>query len=323
MKTLLMVLSLTFSFNTFAKGGDEVRNGGGLIEQYFTYGLKILPYAIDRCLSSFRCANSATHRELLIKIRDSHRLELDAGVLKFYLAHPTPDFFMIDGVERLAITGNYVGSPIYYNMKMLYDKEDTRIELGHAIQSLIHELGHHHGVVDHDSLELLGSEVRRVIETISMEVPYFVQSKITYFKVKAITVMALGRGIGRDTDDGTLNFLFKNMSLDTTYLFKPLMSKCESLGNKSTVYHSLQFFNLHWDFKADELTSNYKYLSGNVNLYCKNKNLRIYKNVFKFDMKITVSADGNYTYESSELVGEPKLIFSEPLRILRTRRPGK
>lgn len=317
MKILLMLLSLTFSFNTFARGGDEVRNGGGLIEQYFTYGLKILPYAIDRCLSTFRCVSNDAQKELLLKIKDSHQLEINAGILKFYSAHPSPDFFMIDGVERLAITGNYVGSPIYYNTKMLYENEDTRIELGNAIQSLIHELGHHHGVVDHDSLELLGSAVRRVVETISMEVPYFVQSKITYFKVKAITVLALGRGIGHDSDSGTLNFLFKNMSLDTTDLFKPLTSKCESS------YNSLQFFNLHWDFKADELTSNYKYLSGNVNLFCKDKQSRVLKNVFKFDMKIKVSNDGNYTYESSELIAEPTLIFSERLRILRTRRPGK
>lgn len=317
MKILLMLLSLTFSFNTFARGGDEVRNGGGLIEQYFTYGLKILPYAIDRCLSTFKCVSNDAQKELLLKIKDSHQLEINAGILKFYSTHPSPDFFMIDGVERLAITGNYVGSPIYYNTKMLYENEDTRIELGNAIQSLIHELGHHHGVVDHDSLELLGSAVRRVVETISMEVPYFVQSKVTYFKVKAITVLALGRGIGHDADSGTLNFLFKNMSLDTTDLFKPLTSKCESS------YNSLQFFNLHWDFKADELTSSYKYLSGNVNLFCKDKQLRILKNVFKFDMKIKVSNDGNYTYESSELIAEPTLVFSERLRILRTRRPVK
>jgi len=323
MKILIMILSLTFSFNTFARGGDEVRNGGGLIEQYFTYGLKILPYAIDRCLSSFKCAHNDAQRELLIKIKDSHHLEINAGVLKFYSAHPTPGFFMIDGVERLAITGNYVGSPIYYNTKMLYDNDEVRIELGHAIQSLIHELGHHHGVVDHDSLELLGSEVRRVVEMISMEVPYFVQSKLTYFKIKAITVMALGRGIGHDADTGTLNFLFKNMTLDATYLFSPLSKKCESLGDKMTVYNSLQFFNLYWDFKADELTSSYKYLSGHVNLYCKDKNSRIIKNVFKFDMRIKVSTDRNYTYESSELIGEPKLIYSERLRILRTRRPAK
>lgn len=320
MKILLMVLSLTFSFNTFARGGDEVRNGGGLIEQYFTYALKILPNAIDRCLASHACSKNLSQKELLIKIKNSHQEEINAGILKFYSAHPTPDFFMIDGVERLAITGNYVGSPIYYNVKMLYD-EDVRIELGHAIQSLIHELGHHHGVVDHNSLELLGSEVRRVVETISMEIPYFVQSKITHFKVKAITVMALGRGLDYDSDAGTLNFLFKNMTLDTNDLFKPLSKKCESLGN--TVYNSLQFFNLHWDFKADELTSNYKYLSGNVNLYCMDKNSRILKNVFKFDMKIKVSTDGNYTYESSELVDEPKLIFSERLKIFRARRPVK
>lgn len=319
MKRLIISIALLTSFNSFASGGDEVRNGGGLIEQYFTYAMKILPQAIDRCLTSVNCAREESQKEILKKIKKSHKEEMAAGVLKFYSQPPRPDFFFINGVERLAFTGDYVGSPIYYNTKMLYQVQDTRIGLGQAIQSLIHELGHHHGAIDHDSLELLGSEVRHLTDTILTELPYMASWKKSPFKYNAISVLAIGRENIGNNNDGNLNLIFKNTSVDIGDKFQSVLSKCDATEKAPIKYRSMQFTNLHWDFKSDDVTSSVKFLSGNINLYCKNKFSRAHRKNFKFDLKIKVSTDGNYTYESSELLSEPQLIFTENLKLLRER----
>lgn len=318
MKNWLAILLMTASLNASAAGGDEVRNGGGLVEQFFTYSLKNLPQTIDRCLRSITCAREESQKALLRKIKDSHQEELKANILRFVSTPANSDFFTIDGVERLAVTGNTVGSPIYYNTKMLY-KFGEAVTIGHAIQSLIHELGHHHGEINHDALDLLGSEVRGLNESISMELPYFVLRKRSPFNTRAFTVLAKGKSVVSYNEPGTLQLIFKEDTYDVGHLFNSLLQKCDSTEKFPNAFSTLKFLNLHWIFKTDELTSVEKFLAGNVELYCKDKYSRIHLKKYKFTLKIKISDNIKAIYESSELEREPEYILTEKVPLFRSR----
>lgn len=162
MKAFLFAICILSSSLAFGKGGngDEVRNGGGLAENYLTFALKNLDHSLKLCFDSQRCATKAEDRKILLKIKEALPLEIKSNILKFASEKKNPGFFKINGITRLAITGNTVGSPIYYNLDMLYKNDESQINYGQAVQSLIHELGHHHAVYDHDRLENLGAEVR-------------------------------------------------------------------------------------------------------------------------------------------------------------------
>lgn len=318
MKNWLVILMLSASLNASAAGGDEVRNGGGLVEQFFTYSLKNLPHTIDRCLKSLTCAREPSQKALLKKIKDSYQEELKANILRFVSVPANSDFFTIDGVERLAVTGGTVGSPIYYNTRMLYRFGES-VTIGLAIQSLIHELGHHHGEINHDALDLLGSELRELNDAISMELPYFILRKRSPFNMRAFTVLATGKNVVNYNDPGTIQLLFKDASFDVGYLFNPILQKCDSTEKFPTIYSSLKFLNLHWDMKPDEATSTAKFLAGNVELFCKDKYSRVHFKKFKFTLKINVSKESEQVYESSELLGEPEFIFTEKVKLFRSR----
>lgn len=317
MKSLIVTLALVTSLNAFAAvGGDEVRNGGGSIEQYFIYALKNLPDMIDRCVASKVCARRDDQKELLKKIKNSVHLEIAADVLKFYLPADHSEFFMIDGMERLAITGSSVGSPIYYNTRLLY-RLGPKAGLGLAIQSLIHELGHHHGAIDHDALDLLGSEVRELMTSITMELPYTTNGMRASLNRSAMTALLIEKAQENTSGLPTIVLMFKSGPVDIGNLFVPVMQKCDKDISVPTLTDPLKIYNLHWDFKANELNSPYRYLAGNIDLYCKDKSAQIVVKNFKFNVKITISGQVFYSYVSSELETAPELIYSKQLKYLR------
>lgn len=318
MKILIILFYLSVSSVAFANGGDEVRNGGGFAEQYLTYALKTMPKTIERCLESIFCVTNPKSRELLKKIKASIPMEIDSEVLKFVSNQQRPGFFTIDGVERLSVTGNYVGSPIYYNLNLLYQYGDVRIKLGQAVQSLVHELGHHHGVTDHNSLEMLGSEVRRMVDSVLMEVPYYSQIGNDAFRGMSFNAMAVGSGYFNDSQHrGTLILVFKDNTFDMGMHFDPLLSQCDSTPERPTKKISMQFFNLHWNYKANEQTSFEKYLSGNVYLYCRDIYSRVHRKNFEFTLKIKTSYTDRFIFQSSELETAPNFLFTEKIKLMR------
>lgn len=324
MKTLIMFLCLSVTSLVFAKGGDEVRNGGGFAEQYLTYALRTMPQTIERCLTSVFCARDTQQRELLKKIKASIPLEIETEVLTFISNQQKPGFFIIDGVERLAVTGNYVGSPIYYNLNLLYQHGDARIKFGQAVQSLVHELGHHQGVTDHNSLEMLGSEVRKMVDSVLMEAPYYLQNENNPFTSVSIRAMAIGSiDFSEHQQDGSLILVFKDNTFALGKHFEQLLSKCDSTSERPVSKSLTQFFNLHWNYKADEQTSKVKYLSGNVNLYCRDIYSRVHKKIFEFTLKINTIYTDRHIYQSSELVSEPTFLYTEKIKLMRDYRNKK
>lgn len=319
MKILLSILCLTLSLNVFAQGGDEVRNGGGIAEQYLAYALKSLPKAIDRCLNSVSCARDRRQQDLLKKIRASLSLEIEMEVLKFSSNRHRPGFFNIDGVERLAVTGNFVGSPIYYNLEMLYKNGKERIGLGQAIQSLIHELGHHHGAFDHDALDLLGGEVRSLIESITFETPYYISKGKSPFSPSSIKALTIGSSYFDHENNGTIVLVFQSKTINVGHHFQNVLSQCDVSPETPLKKANIQFINLHWGYKADEPISSFKYLLGNIILSCRDIYSRTHKKNFEFELKIKTSfADNRYYYHSSELAAPPKLLYKEIVKLFRS-----
>lgn len=303
MKTLILNVCLLMSFNSFAKTGDEVRNGGGLAEQYLAFALENLDVAIELCLAKPDCAKNADGRVILAKIKAALPQEKSAKILRFDSERKNPGFFIIDNVVRLAVTGSRIGDPIYYNLDLLYQGDEVRMTFGQATQTLIHELGHHLGVLDHEALELLGAEVRSFTEGNINDVPY-----LPHLQSKGFS------GIGTETrsfrSNGNLSLVFSDKKVDLGRHFNKISSQCQPSTIDPLESSSFQFFNLHWDHMAlGGIVKGEKVLSGNVILYCKHKYKQEYRKVYKFNIAVNVGFGTKYIYLNDRLMEEPKFVF--------------
>ena len=192
MKILIILSALLLSSPLACFSGDEVNNAAGLAEANITYAyLNISGYA-DICLSTSSCSLSERERVILKKIKRSMPDEYSSkDQLEFLSERDNPGTFIIDGVVKIAKTGDDVGSPIQINQDLIYYKNrlgiDTAINLQRAIALLIHELGHHHDEDNHLLLDLLGIKVSMTASTAIHESSFFSHSdniKIVVFNPK-------------------------------------------------------------------------------------------------------------------------------------------
>lgn len=304
MKKGVLIFSLLFSLNAFSKGGDEVRNGGGLAENYLTFALKNLSQSIDLCLAQSSCAKKTGDRDLLLKIKQSLPEEISKKILKFSSEKEKPGFFVINGYVRLAVTGDDVGDPIYYNLDLLYRKGEVFMNYGQAIQSLIHELGHHHGNIDHDQLEILGADVRSVTEGNISDVaflPYLNRSGFSGVATEAKSY----------TTNGLLALVFNEEMIDLTPQFTYLVKDCDPdpTGMRPVEKSAIQFFNLHWKHDKDAFMSGEKIMEGNVVLYCSHGISREYKKFYNFSMGVKARFGNYFIFDSQRFIEKPKLLY--------------
>nr|BDT27910.1 hypothetical protein BHI3_13760 [Bacteriovorax sp. HI3] len=304
MKKLFFLFFLLTANHVFAKGGDEVRNGGGLAENYLTFALKNLGQSIDLCLAQSTCAKKEGERELLLKIKNSLPEEISKKVLNFASEAEKPGFFIINGYVRLAVTGDYVGSPIYYNLDLLYRKGEVFMNYGQAIQTLIHELGHHHGNVDHDQLEILGAEVRGVNEGNVSDVSFLPYLNGTGFSGVAIEAKSY-------KTNGLLALVFQEEMIDVTPHFTYLRSDCDPdlTGMRPVENSAIQFFNLHWIHNKENFMNGEKVLDGNVVLYCSHGITREYKKFYSFKIGVKARFGNYFLYQGLRFVETPKLLY--------------
>jgi predicted Zn-dependent protease with MMP-like domain len=313
MKTLLCILFLILSSTLFAKGGDEVRNGGGLAEQFLAYTLNNMPRIVDRCLAQHDCQLELKEREVLKKIRDSLETELNSNILKFSTNILMPGYFIIDGVVRLAVTGDKVGSPIYYNLEMLYSNQnEVQLNYGQAIQSLIHELGHHHGINNHDMLERLGAKIRKVNEGKTSVVPFY-----PHLGGKGFSI--LGTADRSYTINGMLLLLVHNGLINLQMHFGGLLKNCEKeLGANPLNTSAVQFYNLHWKFNAENYLTKDKFLAGNVFLYCSDGQKKKYRKLYEFTLSLKIEfKNGKFYYITSGFEDGPRYILTQNTNVLR------
>ncbi len=145
MKTIILLALFT---NLFASEG-KVRNGGDISTRNILFAANNLSQYIDICLSS----NSCIEDDKKDNLRQIKEVIIPSNII--FVAKPTnPDFFVIDGLEKIAITSNIPGSKIYINLKKI-----NSMSIADATSLLIHEFGHHLGLKNHDSLDQLGVKV--------------------------------------------------------------------------------------------------------------------------------------------------------------------
>ncbi len=155
------LLFIALAPNVSWAGGDA-GNGGGVSEQYFVHAYLHLGDYIQICLDSDVCRLTPREQEMLVKILGSLPKEYKTkNQVQFLTGSRYKKFFTIDGLVRVAVTGNKVGDPIYVYDNELYSASGKPITLGFAIGKLVHEFGHHHGVKDtpNDWLDRLGEKV--------------------------------------------------------------------------------------------------------------------------------------------------------------------
>jgi len=160
-KSLLILLTALLSCLSFARGGDHVDNGGGIAEKNVLYAYNNLSKYLNLCIHAEGCKLSPKQKQLLKKIAESLPAEYqDKEQLKFLSEKKNPGFFIIDGEVKVAKTGDSIGSPIFVNTDLLFQKDadGTFIptSLSEAVAILVHEFGHHHGNWSHDELDLIG-----------------------------------------------------------------------------------------------------------------------------------------------------------------------
>lgn len=304
MKIFLMLIFLLNSSFVFARSGDEVRNGGGLAESYLIFALKNMDQTIAFCLSQSECAKKNDGREILKKIKASLSTEVKADLLKFSNEAKKPGFFTVDGYVRLAVTGNNVGDTIFYNLDLLYQNGEVKINYGQAVQSLIHELGHHQGIANHDQLELVGAEVRASVDGSISETAFLPHLNTQGF-------FALGTETKSFKDSGALILLFRDSMTDMTPHFSNLLNECDKDETSADPLESraLQFFNLHWNPAQVTTVTSDKILSGNVILYCRHKYTKYYRNFYEFNLGVTVQMGSAFIYKDAKLLARPKFLF--------------
>ena len=184
--TMFLVLLLT-TWPGRSWAGGIAGNGGGVSEKYIMHAYLNLGKYIRLCLGSSICQLTPWERHLLTEIQDSLPQEYKSpDQIQFRSGEKWRSFFTIDGLIRVAWTGNHVGDPIYVYSDELYSATGKPITLGFAITNLVHEFAHHQGVKDQpdDELDLLGEKVAQAYDrrTLVSQTEFFDTVTATYFE---------------------------------------------------------------------------------------------------------------------------------------------
>lgn len=314
---LIFKVFILFILLTSSLASDVVRNGEGPAERNITFVYERLEKYIDTCLASHSClhetiAEPTAFRDILTKIRAALPTEkLNREQLVFKSEKLNPGFFIIDGYEKIAITGDKVGDNIYINLDKIYSrdirKKERHLSLIDSIQLLIHEFGHHQGFEDHVKLDTLGSKVSKYLETNVFEffhTPFVFDYSIITLYVDSFTQsgeIVLNTGV----DFVSLTHLFENARCDKSRFpdENPLISKAP------------QFFNINWQFEKKPRLEGKKIINGTVALMCQYKVHGDYTEYFDFKIELQVETINHL--KAIKLEKSPKLkSFNSLYRIL-------
>jgi hypothetical protein len=162
---LLTTLTLGLPSGKVLAAGGTVRNGADGLSQLFFRAVYRLDKIITEVLRKHPGEFSAEDARILTAIAGSLASERAAGPVIEIKAPSGADQsdFVIDGIEKIAYTGDAVGDRIFVNKRMaldaISDGSDGGLGYVQVLQILVHELGHHHGIADHAALDLLGTQV--------------------------------------------------------------------------------------------------------------------------------------------------------------------
>lgn len=164
MKTWIIVLISTLAMG--ASAADRVGQGAGISENNIQFAYGYMDHYLRFCLASKDCAQDDKEKSVLEKILNALPSEYKTAQQIVFKSHFKDGIFLIDGKVRVAKTFAEIGSQIYFNLDQLYTIKSGVVEgisIQTAISLLVHEFGHHHGIVDHDWLDSLGQRVANML----------------------------------------------------------------------------------------------------------------------------------------------------------------
>lgn len=165
MKNLVLILIATTAvFSLNLQAGGYAGNGGGLVEQNFSFAYSSLPRIVASSLTTIPMQFSASEKATLQKISAIATQNVsNAKRMVFLSGQKHPEIFNTSPGElhRLAVTTLIPGDIIYVNGDLLYsDQGQPTLNLGEIISILTHEVGHQTGEIDHQFLDILGAKLR-------------------------------------------------------------------------------------------------------------------------------------------------------------------
>ena len=107
------------------------------------------------------CVIDSKEENLLTRISSKLKSNQEELHLDFKSEKENPGFFFLDDQVRVAKTGQAPKDIIYVNTDIILAGD---VDVGEAIAILVHELGHHHNIRDHQQLDKLGAKVKAFAE---------------------------------------------------------------------------------------------------------------------------------------------------------------
>ena len=263
--------------NAFAGGGDLVNNGGGIAEKNILFANEKIGSYISMCLKSEICKLSKDQLKTVESIYQGLVVKGITSSIKFLSEKKSPGTFIIDGLVRVAKTGNWPGAPIFINTDLLYtqnvDKSFSAVTISEAVAILIHELGHHYSNDSHESLDLIGVKVSLQLQKKLISTPLLPWNEnlsvIVFNNENGFPDVLILSG----QDMLNLSSLFMKQAIcDMVSLPMPFVLLPDITLVTSRPQNSM-FYNVHWEnfeVKGDKLTAT---VIGNVSngcLYSKN-----------------------------------------------------
>jgi hypothetical protein len=144
-----ILLLLTLSTNSFAQTAAE----------NFKFAYVNLEHFVNLCLADRKCDLNSEEAVLVQKISKALATEkANKNQLQFASERERPGLFIINGNPKAAKTFDTVGSIIYVNKDMI-TQNGNPMGTGDALAILVHEMGHHHGELREDYLDIVGFKV--------------------------------------------------------------------------------------------------------------------------------------------------------------------
>ncbi len=164
MKKQWVVMGLLMFAAQAAWAGGEKGSGGGTAEAQLLVVADNLATFVQQCGVSPACGLTSEENTLIQKIWAELISRNPVSPIEFRSEGEYPGFFTINGVVRAAKTNLVRGATIYVNQDLLYPAGPTgaRGPISFAAMAglLTHEYGHHQGVEDEGTLNLLGAKVQ-------------------------------------------------------------------------------------------------------------------------------------------------------------------
>jgi hypothetical protein len=226
--------------------GDWVGNGASFSENLVLFAYENLDFYIQSCLFDEKCITETNKIDeskpnTLKNIFQSIEYEKTINLNMIQFA-PQSNLFVVDGKLKIAVTGIHKGDPIYFNKDMLYELDTGNIlkpiSLLQIVSILIHEFGHHQGILDHNYLDKIGVIVANQTRFESQ----FIKRYPRFNKLGAQLVSPRTNMIA----PSKLALIDDEKYLDLSLIINKIV-QCPQMESQATFVDTVNLWNVYWE----------------------------------------------------------------------------